>query len=113
MRRFSISRYRLGEDDYVQMPKELLQAVVDNDPDLYWYEDVDEYYRERQKQRKTPAIRVSFVYNYERPPAVPDFNAVFLEGTDDVLVKVHNPSKQVINKLREIAEKLEANLYET
>lgn len=113
MKRFSISRYKLGKDKYVPMPKELVQQVVDEDPCLYWYEDIDDYYRERQKQRKTPAIRVSFVFNYKPRPEMPAIHATFAEGTDDILIKVHHPSEEAINKLKEIAEKLEANLYET
>ena len=113
MKRFSIARYELGEEEYVAMPKEIVQKLVDNDPCLYWEEDVDEYFRERQKQRKNPAIKISFVYNYKRPPQMPDIQATFMEGADKILIRVNNVNDNSIAKLKEIAEKLKANLYET
>ena len=80
--RYEISRYELGKEPYVPIPIELVRQLVDDDPCLYWYEDVDEYFRNRQKQRKNPAIKISFVFNYKRPPLHPDFDATFAEGTD-------------------------------
>lgn len=113
MKRYSISRYELGKDKYVAMPKEIVQQLVDNDPSLFWYENVDDYYRERQKARKNPAIKISFVYNYQKPPEMPDIHATFMEGPDKLLIKVNNPNEDTFLKLKEMAENLNANLYET
>lgn len=111
MKFYTISRYRMGKEKYVAMPKELFQEIVDEDPSLYWYEDVDDYFRQRQTQRKTPAWRTSFVFNYVPRPGSPEFQATFADGTDDVIVKVFHPRPEGLNKIKEIAEKLGAMLY--
>ncbi|MFK8056342.1 MAG: hypothetical protein AB8F78_09515 [Saprospiraceae bacterium] len=111
MKFFTISRYRMGKEEYVEMPKGLVQEIVDEDPSLNWYEDVDDYFRQRQTQRKTPAWRICFVFNYVPRPGSPEFKATFAEGTDDIIVKVFHPRPEGLDKIKEIAEKLSATLY--
>lgn len=111
MKRFNITKYELG-DEMIPLDKELVDQVIDNDPELSWYEDVDDYYRNRQAQRENPAVRISFVFNYNPPPSNPDFHATYFENTKYITVKIHKASADAISKLEEIAKKLEANLVQ-
>lgn len=93
------------------MAIDLFRKVVDEDSDLNWYEDVDAHFKQRQKEREIPAWRIGFVFNYVPRPGNPEFTGSFLEGRDDIIVRVFHSSPKGLSKLKEIANKLDANLY--
>ena len=108
-----IAKYqKKGIDSIISIPLDEFRRIIEEDPCLYWYEEVDEYFRQRQEKREKPNYNLSFVYNYKRPPKDPDINGAFIIGTDDIIVTINDNYDESIAKLKEIAEKLDANLYE-
>lgn len=87
------------------------QEIVDQDQELEWYEDVSPFFMEIQKERDCPNYRKSCVYNFINDNKDPDFNAGFIEDENLIIIRIHNNYEESIIKLKEMADKLNANLY--
>ncbi len=108
-----IAKYvKKGKESIVSIPYLEFKELVENDKDLKWYEDVDEGFKKRQAKRKTPALKKSATYNFKPLPETPDFRATFISFTDDIIVRIYGNYNESILKLKEMAEKLDAKLYE-
>ena len=107
-----IAKYiKKGKDSIVPIEYESFLSFVENDPCLYWYEEVDEDFLRRQLKRANPAIKKCAVYNYKKLPETSDFQATYIEGTFDIIVRIYNNKDRSIQKLKEIALGLEAELF--
>ncbi len=87
---------------------EFLDSIEQN-PCLHWYEDMDEYYRNRQLKRKTPAIKKSFVFNYKGPENGPELHGTFIHDNKVWIdIKWETEEGKVI--LSNLAKSLDAKL---
>lgn len=93
---------------YKRIPKEEFEELIDSDPCLTWYEDIDENYRKRQVNRKVPAVKVSFVFNYRPEPVFPELHGTFISGK--ISIKINKLTEQGMNKIKEIEKTIGGSL---
>jgi len=52
--------------------------MIELNPELNWYEELDEKYEERQIGRKNPAVKKYFIFNYLGSQLGPEFHGTFI-----------------------------------
>lgn len=107
-----IAKYKMkGIASVISIPVEDYRRLVESDCELSWLEDVDEDFKQCQLEDGDPNFRGTCVFNYRQSPRNPDFQATFIPITDEILIRIMNDYERSIKKLKEMAEKLNANLY--
>jgi hypothetical protein len=108
-----IAKYKMkGVESIISIPIYEYQKVVEEDIDLCWREDVDEDFKKLKLEGNKQNFKHTCVYNYRKPPENADFQATFVPFTDDILIRIMNDYENAIKKLKDIAKRLNASLYE-
>ncbi len=92
---------RIAREDFI--------AVVESDPCLHWYEDLDERHR-RRKEERASEWKVSFVYKYEALPVGPELHGTYISGK--IWIKVNRSTLAGRKKVEELCGKWGAEFRE-
>lgn len=107
-----VAKYEMkGLESIISIPIEEYRNLIESDSELSWLEDLDESYKQLQLEDGKPNFKHTCVFNYRVSPKDPDFQATFIPITDDILIRIMNDYEGSMEKLKGIAEKLNAKIY--
>lgn len=100
---------REANEEYTGITYDEFLDAIESNPCLYWYEDIDEYYRNRQLKRKFPAIKKSFVFNYRGQEKGPELHGTFIHD-NKIWIDIKWETEKGKDVLNVLAKSLKAKI---